>query len=96
MTEWTMDRWKDFDVTHRQHVVCNPMRLAKLDDLLALCALPEVAHLADIACGKGEARVRPVERFGVSGIGVDVFSPYAVADAQWRSHRASLIRHIPP
>ena len=76
-----MDLWKYFDVTHRHHVVCNPMSLAKLDELLALCALADGARVVDIACGKGEVLVRLAERSAISGVGVDI-SPFAVADAE--------------
>lgn len=81
MSEWTMDIWKYFDVTHRHHVLCNPMSVAKLDDLLALCALPDGARVVDIACGKGELLVRLAERSAIAGIGVDI-SPFVVADAE--------------
>ena len=81
MTERKMDIWKYFDVTHRHHVVCNPLSVDKLDALLALCALPAGARVVDIACGKGEVLVRLAERYEIAGTGVDI-SPYAVADAE--------------
>ena len=31
-----MDNWKFYDITHRDHVVCNPTSVQKLDELIAL------------------------------------------------------------
>jgi len=78
---WKMDRWKYYNVTHKRHVVCNPMSVAKLDELIELLALNPGATVLDIACGLGEMLTRLAERYGVSGVGVDL-SPYCVADAQ--------------
>lgn len=76
-----LDRWKFFDVTHKNHVVCNPMSTAKLDELISLLALSPEAEVLDIACGKGEMLTRLAEVYGVSGVGVDL-SPYCVADTK--------------
>jgi SAM-dependent methyltransferase len=76
-----MDTWKYFDITHREHVVCNPTSLAKLDELIGLLRLQPGSRVLEIACGKGELLVRLTERYGISGIGVDK-SPYFMADAQ--------------
>jgi SAM-dependent methyltransferase len=79
-----MDRWKFFDITHRDHVVCNPLSITKLDEMVELLALPAGARVLDIACGKGELLLRLVERCGAHGVGVDR-SPYAVRDARARA-----------
>lgn len=84
-----MDRWKYFDITHRDHIVCNPLSLEKLDELVSLLDLPDSARVLDIACGKAELLLRLVERYGVSGDGVDL-SPYFVRDA-----RARAIKRVP-
>ena len=76
-----MDRWKFYDVTHRDHVICNPLGSAKLDELVSLLDLPVGARVLDIACGKAELLLRLVERYGATGDGVDL-SPYCVADAR--------------
>ncbi len=34
-----MDMWKFFDITHRDHILCNPMSLEKLEQLIALLPL---------------------------------------------------------
>lgn len=76
-----MDRWKFFDITHRDHRVCNPLSLAKLDELTGLLAVPMGTEVIEIACGKAELLVRLAEQYGVRGVGVDR-SPYAVRDAR--------------
>jgi SAM-dependent methyltransferase len=80
-----MDLWKFFDVTHRDHAVCNPMSTEKLEELVALLNLRPGARVLDIASGKGEFLVRLAQRYGIEGVGVHL-SPYFVADAQ-RKHQ---------
>ena len=82
----TMDMWKFFDITHREHIVCNPMSLEKIEQLVALLPLKPGANVLDIAAGKGEFLVRLAERCRqITGTGVD-FSPYHIADAR-KKHR---------
>ena len=80
-----MDQWRFFDITHREHLLCNPMSMEKLEELIALLRLRPGARVLDIASGKGEFLVRLAERYGIEGVGVDV-SPYCIADAQ-RKHQ---------
>ena len=79
--EWKMDIWKYYYVTHKYHVVCNPMSIVKLDELFQLLKLEPEAYVLDIACGMAEILTRLAEQFEVSGVGVDI-SPYCVADAK--------------
>ncbi|MBI4499246.1 MAG: class I SAM-dependent methyltransferase [Chloroflexi bacterium] len=79
-----MNRWKFFDITHRDHLICNPLSSEKLDEIVTLLDLPRGARVLDIACGKAELLVRLVERYGARGDGVDL-SPYAVRDARTRA-----------
>jgi SAM-dependent methyltransferase len=74
-----VETWKFFDITHRDHVVCNPLSLAKVDEVVGLLDLPAGAAVLDIACGKGELLVRLAERYGIRGVGVDL-SPYCIRD----------------
>ena len=74
-----MDRWKFYDITHKHHLVCNPMSTPKLDELIDLFKLRPGARVLDIACGKGEMLVRLAKCYGVSGVGVDI-SPFCIAD----------------
>jgi cyclopropane fatty-acyl-phospholipid synthase-like methyltransferase len=78
-----MDMLKFYDITHSEHVVCNPTSEEKLDQLVALMQLPSDARVVDIACGKGEFLIRLAESYGVRGVGVDI-SPFCIADAERR------------
>ena len=81
MHEWRMDRWKYFDITHRCHIICNPMSIEKLEELIDLLKLSAGARVLDIGSGKAELLVKLVERFGAHGVGVDT-SPFHIADAE--------------
>lgn len=82
-----MDLWKFFDITHREHVFCNPMSIEKFEELIALLRLEPGDRVLDIAAGKGEFIIRLAERGPASpgsrigGVGVDI-SPYCVAEAR--------------
>ena len=78
-----MDTWKFFDITHREHVVCNPVNEEKLARLVKLLRLPAGARVVDIACGKGEFLIRLAEAYGARGAGIDI-SPFFIAEAERR------------
>lgn len=78
-----MDTWKFYDITHREHVVCNPTSEEKLARLVGLLRLPTNAQVVDIACGKGEFLIRLAEAYGARGTGIDI-SPFHIADAKRR------------
>ncbi|MFO8085151.1 MAG: methyltransferase domain-containing protein, partial [Desulfobacterales bacterium] len=78
-----MDIWKFFNITHREHVVCNPTSEEKLTRLVELLRLPTGAQVVDIACGKGEFLIRLAEAYGVRGVGIDI-SPFFIAEAERR------------
>jgi cyclopropane fatty-acyl-phospholipid synthase-like methyltransferase len=78
-----MDTWKFFDITHREHVVCNPTSEDKLARLVGLLRLPAKARVVDIACAKGEFLIRLAEAYAIRGTGIDV-SPFCIAEAQRR------------
>lgn len=80
-----MDTWRFYDITHREHVVCNPTSSDKLARLVGLLRLPAGARVVDIACGKGEFLIRLAEAYGVRGIGIDI-SPFHLADAHRQLH----------
>ena len=67
-----MDRWKFYDVLHRDHVLCNPLSEQKVDELVELAHLAPGSRVLDVACGKAELLVRLVERWGASGVGIDI------------------------
>ncbi len=81
-----MDKWRFFDITHREHLICNPTSVKKLEELIALLRLRPGARVLEIAVGKGEFLVRLAEEYGIEGIGVDL-SPYSIADTR-RKHQA--------
>ncbi len=81
-----MDMLKFYDITHREHVVCNPTSEEKLTRLVELLRLPTGAQVVDIACGKGEFLIRLAEAYGARGVGVDI-SPFFIAEAERRMER---------
>ena len=78
-----MDFWKHYDITHKDHIICNPMSSKKLDELVEILNLKEGSRILDIACGKAEFIIRCVKRYDVSAIGVDM-SPYYIREAKKR------------
>lgn len=84
-----METWKFFDITHKNHIICNPSSLEKYQQLIDLLRLPPNASVLELAMGKGEFILRLAEQCGISGVGVDL-SPYVVRDA-----RANLAARAP-
>ncbi len=78
-----MDIRKFFDITHREHVICNPTSEEKLGRLVELLRLPADGRVVDIGCGKGELLSRFIRAYGVRCVGVDL-SPFFVAEAERR------------
>ena len=78
-----MNIWKFYDITHREHTLCNPLGIEKLDRLTQLLRLTAGARVLDIASGKGEFLIRLAETYGISGTGVDI-SPFVVEEARER------------
>ena len=78
-----MDTWKFYDITHREHAVCNPTSEEKLARLVELLRLPTGAQVVDIACGKGEFLIRLAEVYGARGTGIDL-SPFFITEAERR------------
>jgi cyclopropane fatty-acyl-phospholipid synthase-like methyltransferase len=56
-----LDLWKYFDITHREHVFCNPMSVEKFEALITLLRLEPGAKVLEIATGKGEFIIRLAE-----------------------------------
>ena len=76
-----MNRWRYFDITHRDHLVCNPTSLNKLDGLIDLLRLPPNGRLLDVACGRAVFTCRVLKRYDATGVGVDL-SPQFMAQAR--------------
>jgi len=88
-----MNRWKFFDITHREHILCNPMSIEKLEEMIALLRLRPGARVLDIATGKGEFLVRLAEEYAIEGVGVDL-SPYCVSDAREKQRQRIPDAHL--
>lgn len=88
-----MDRWKYFTIGHKNHLFCNPLSEAKVDEMIELLDLSDDAHVLDIACGKGEILRRIVQRWGCRGVGVDL-APEWVAEARSKIVAAGLADSI--
>ena len=90
-----MDRWKYYDITHRDHVLLNPLDSARLDELIGLLELPPRPRVLDVGSGTGELLIRLAEACGAGsgdgfrGTGVDL-SPYFLARA-----REAAARRVP-
>ena len=78
-----MDMWKYYDITHRNHIICNPTSEAKLSELMDLVLLDRGRQVVDVACGKGEFLIRLAGKYGVRGLGIDR-SPYYLEEARRR------------
>jgi len=70
-----MDDWKFYDITHSDHLICNPTNEAKLEELVELVGLSNGGNVLEIAAGKGELIARLIERWAVRGVAVEL-SPY--------------------
>ncbi len=74
-----MDTWRWYDITHRDHEICNPLASERLDELIRLTEPGDRPHVLDIGAGKGELAIRLIERHGAHVLAIDR-SPYAVGD----------------
>lgn len=88
-----MDRWKYFDIIHRDHLFWNPLDEAKVGEIIELLRLAAAARVLDIACGRGEFLFRVLERWGASGVGVDR-SPFCAAGARERAAARGLAARV--
>jgi len=88
-----MDLWKFYDITHREHVICNPTSVEKLEELVSLLRLEPGAQVLDIATGKGEFIIRLAERYGINGTGIDI-SPYHISDAEKKCNKRIPEAHL--
>jgi SAM-dependent methyltransferase len=79
----SVDKWKYYGISHRDHDIMNPSSLEKLDQVIRLLRLPDGASVVDIGCGKAEPLARIAEAYNIQGSGVDL-SPYSIADARKR------------
>jgi SAM-dependent methyltransferase len=88
-----MERFKFYDISHRDHVVMNPLTVEKLDELIRLLHLAAGSLVLDVGSGKGEFLFRLAERTRVEALGVDL-SPYCVEQARERGRRRRLMGQV--
>ena len=81
-----MDRMKFSAIAHRNHVFHSPLNEARVEELIELLRLSPGARVFDAGCGRAELLIRLVERYGMSGIGVDL-SPHAIQQARHQARR---------
>lgn len=67
-----MDVIQQHEIAEAGHRILNPFTDGKLMLLGEVCRLAATRRQLDLACGKGEMLARWAERFGISGVGVDI------------------------
>lgn len=85
-----MDRVRFTTIAHRDHVLLSPIRLAKLDRMIALIDLALGERVLDIGCGTGETLIRLTERFRARGVGVDTNAEFIAAARRRAAGRVAL------
>lgn len=80
----TVNIWKYYGVTHRDHLVMNPTSEAKTDEFIGILPLKPNARVLDIASGKGEQLLRIIEKYNATGVGIDI-SPYEIEASTQRA-----------
>jgi len=83
-----MDIWKYYDITHKKHVLLNPMSTAKFEGLLSLLNLKENCKVLDIGCGKGEPLKKMTKPDGLIIIG----EPYWLKESDKKYLKMSEIK----
>jgi SAM-dependent methyltransferase len=81
-------KWKFLDISHREHIIFNPISLEKIHQLCDLLRLPPHSRVLDIGAGTGEFLIQLAERYRISGIGVDISSLAVAAAERKRQERA--------
>lgn len=67
-----MDTLRRHEIAEANHRILNPFTDEKLMRVGEVCRLTPGDRLLDLACGKGEMLCRFADRFGSSGLGVDI------------------------
>lgn len=81
-----MDKWKFYDITHKEHKLCNPISIESINTLINMLELEPQSKILDIATGKAEFLIQLAEKKGISGVGIDL-SPKHMADARKKLER---------
>ena len=67
-----MDVIEQHEIAEANHRILNPFTDRKLMLLGEICRLGRTQRQLDLACGKGEMLARWAQRFGITGVGVDI------------------------
>ena len=67
-----MDRFKFTTIAHAPHRFCAPVSPAAFDSLVAQACLRPGERVLDLGCGKAAMLLRLIERYAVTGVGVDL------------------------
>jgi SAM-dependent methyltransferase len=84
------DKWLYWEATHHLHTYCNPISHDAVDELGGLLELGPDSRVLDIACGHAEVAGRWADRYGCTGIGVDL-SPYVLERARRRTDKFEFV-----
>jgi cyclopropane fatty-acyl-phospholipid synthase-like methyltransferase len=74
-----MDVLSQHAIAEADHRILNPFTEEKLMLLGEVCRLTEGQRQLDLTCGKGEMLCRWADRFGISGVGVDISDVFLAA-----------------
>jgi ubiquinone/menaquinone biosynthesis C-methylase UbiE len=91
-----LDRVRFSTLAHRDHRFLGPVDPDGLERMFANLVLQPSDEVLDIGFGKGEMLIRLIERFGVSGVGVDPNSAFldeAKSEATVRGVAPRLVLH---
>jgi SAM-dependent methyltransferase len=81
-SEWKMDRWKFYAITHASHTIMNPLSQSKLDALTGHLPGGTGASYLDMGCGKGRLLIDLAAKGKFAhGLGIDA-SPFEVHEAE--------------
>lgn len=67
------------EIAESYHRILNPFSEDQLQLLGEICRLQPEMNLLDLACGKGEMLCQWADRFGISGVGVDISTVFLTA-----------------
>ena len=70
------------EISETNHRILNPLSDEKLMLIGELCRLQPGMTQLDLCCGKGEMLCRWAQRFGISGVGVDISDVFLTAARQ--------------
>jgi SAM-dependent methyltransferase len=77
--ESRVDVIEQHEIAEADHRILNPFTDEKLMLLGEVCRLRRGQRQLDLACGKGEMLARWAQRFGISGVGVDISGVFLAA-----------------